>query len=356
MRLSKLDFLRGHYLIAVLVDHIGIVLGSSIFIFYNGNGFLWVSAAEGFVFLSGFFIGYLYVYSTKYSIGEVTRKLLSKALQLYVITASLTIIYTLVIKQLGLNLDMGGTPHPGTTLEMIKNTLMLKYDYGWANIISLYVPYIFISPLVIYFFRKKAYWAVLIPSFLLWIYSTINPIVIPYVSHFSFLSWQFLFFLGVFAGSSFDSLVKAKKWVMERRWAVVTILSLFVITVFLSVLHAFYGQEILVGDRVLEILFVKYTIGYLRIPLFLLWMTAMYIIISFVYGRLPKFVKTVYETFGRNSLNTYILQSIFMFVIQVVLKPEMGYWLLSLVILATIIINYYIISLIERFKRRLKRV
>ena len=51
-RNSKLDLLRGHYLLAILIDHFSYYTGTSFFVLYNGNGKLWVSAAEGFVFFT----------------------------------------------------------------------------------------------------------------------------------------------------------------------------------------------------------------------------------------------------------------------------------------------------------------
>jgi len=56
----KLDLLRGFFITIMLVDHVTFYVGKNIFYYLNGSGNLWVSPAEGFVFISGYMVGFIY--------------------------------------------------------------------------------------------------------------------------------------------------------------------------------------------------------------------------------------------------------------------------------------------------------
>lgn len=355
MRLTKLDFLRGHFLIAILVDHLGHIFGQSIFWYYNAHGFLWVSAAEGFVLMSGFFIGYLYIFKEKYSLKQVTKYLLKRSISIYLISIFLTIIYTVLVKEFSLNIQMGGDIFNGGYLEMIKRTILFQYNYGWANILALYVPFILVSPLIVYFFRKKQYLPALIPSVILWILYLIFDFDHPYVSHFSYLSWQILFITGIFAGSKFDYLFKVKEYVMKRPLLVFSILFIFVLTVVLSVLNMIYNLSMILSPEAITWIFSKPLVGIGRFLLSLFWVFSVYVIINILYKSIPKFIKNIYEYLGSNSLNSYVFQSILIFLLQLFALPK-TYWNNTAIFLLMIFVNILGVWIINKvgevFKKR----
>jgi hypothetical protein len=54
-RILSLDLLRGFFLIVIMIDHVELYPNG--WDFLTGKGRLWVSAAEGFFFMSGLLIG-----------------------------------------------------------------------------------------------------------------------------------------------------------------------------------------------------------------------------------------------------------------------------------------------------------
>lgn len=89
----RLDLLRGFCVFAMIVDHVG---GSSYVHAVSGGGEFFVSAAEGFVFLSGFVMGMVYsVVVAKQGLEAGVKKALWRSWTLYKLTVALTVIFGL---------------------------------------------------------------------------------------------------------------------------------------------------------------------------------------------------------------------------------------------------------------------
>lgn len=56
-RLDYLDYLRGYFVVVIITDHLWRY--PSLFSLITGEARLWMTAAEGFVMISGFLIGYV---------------------------------------------------------------------------------------------------------------------------------------------------------------------------------------------------------------------------------------------------------------------------------------------------------
>src|SRR5437763_8634388 len=88
----RIDLLRGFCVFAMIIDHIG---GSSwLYGLTGGNRWL-VSAAEGFVFLSGLTMGLVYREKLRcFGLRSAARAALRRAGTLYLLTVALTLIFT----------------------------------------------------------------------------------------------------------------------------------------------------------------------------------------------------------------------------------------------------------------------
>src|SRR5206468_9667251 len=92
-RLMILDQLRGLCLAIIVIDHVN--LFPSLLEFITGRGQLWVSAAEGFFFISGLMVGLVRGrLAQRAGLGAATRKLWGRSWQLYVAGLILTLGYT----------------------------------------------------------------------------------------------------------------------------------------------------------------------------------------------------------------------------------------------------------------------
>src|SRR5207237_1164743 len=90
-RILAIDLIRGFFLLVIMVDHIELYPNG--WDFFTGKGRLWVSAAEGFFFLSGLLIGMIYKRRLHLGMKFIFRKMWRRALELYVAGVSLTFIF-----------------------------------------------------------------------------------------------------------------------------------------------------------------------------------------------------------------------------------------------------------------------
>src|SRR5690242_7712476 len=89
----RLDLLRGFCVFAMIADHVG---GASFAHAVSGAGEYFVSAAEGFVALSGFVMGMVYGgIIRKEGLQAGVKKALLRSWTLYKLTVALTIIFGL---------------------------------------------------------------------------------------------------------------------------------------------------------------------------------------------------------------------------------------------------------------------
>jgi len=90
----RLDLLRGFCIFAMVVDHFG---GDSWLYAITGGNRFYVSAAEGFIFISGFVMGQAYRSKRdKSGLPAAMGEALRRARTLYLATVTLTIIFSLL--------------------------------------------------------------------------------------------------------------------------------------------------------------------------------------------------------------------------------------------------------------------
>src|SRR5437660_3444886 len=88
----RVDLLRGFCIFAMVVDHFG---GDSWLYAITGGNRFYVSAAEGFIFISGFIMGQAYrAKRDKSGLPAAMGEALKRARTLYVATVALTLIFS----------------------------------------------------------------------------------------------------------------------------------------------------------------------------------------------------------------------------------------------------------------------
>ena len=209
VRYRQLDFLRGLMLIIMTADHLDSVLKP---ITYETFGF--VTAASGFVFLSGLVSGIVFTrYTIKHGIPKVRKKFFNRALDIYKYQICLLLIALVLLLGSGAikefwysNLDLLiDAPFKGFLLGGL-----LLYQPTLLDILPLYCLFLLLSPLVFtQIFKGNALWVFLI-SLLFWGLSQKGFREIFFnlfvqgrdfkPSHFNFFAWQFLFFSGMILG------------------------------------------------------------------------------------------------------------------------------------------------------------
>jgi len=331
-RIVAFDLLRGFFLTVVIIDHVE--LFPSGFDFISGRGQLWVSAAEGFFFLSGLLVGMIYRKKIAQGMLFVFKKLWSRALLLYVCSISLTLLFTVWALWHGNaeEIKYAAATHMGW--DVVADTLQLEYVYGWSDFLSYYVTFMVAAPFIIYLLKKRLWWLVLMVMAYIWTKRGIN----------FTQAWQVLFFGGMLAGYYWRTL---QEWVagwreQAKKIAFRTIVTAGVVTVTVSYLNLFVLDNlhnhlaqlpswlstfVWHWDHINEQLWVyfdKFTLRPGRIYMFLLWFTAAFLLVNRYSSRIPKKVAWVLNLFGQNSLYVYGMHSILVFIVHAYLPKTAG--------------------------------
>lgn len=189
----RLDLLRGFCICVMVIDHIGGL--SPLRAITGGNNFF-VSAAEGFVFISGLLLGEVY---RKLIVRDGFRAVLVKALQrawkLYVLTFVLTIGLAYGAWLAGLS--WVGPDDLYAPFDFALRVLTLRRSYLFTDILVMYTLLIVGAPLALWLLDRGWTWALLIGSWTLWLAYQIAPYEasqpLPTIQAFHPAAWQIFF-------------------------------------------------------------------------------------------------------------------------------------------------------------------
>lgn len=132
----RIDLLRGFCVFVMIVDHIGGET-SWLYILTGGNQFI-VSAAEGFVLLSGFSMGMVHHLTIRRSgVRAMLGKVFGRAWLLYLLTVALTITFAAVSSLLDTPWAAEATPARSRT-DFALSVLTLHRSYSLTDILVLY--------------------------------------------------------------------------------------------------------------------------------------------------------------------------------------------------------------------------
>ena len=165
----EFDALRGLMLVLMTLTHLPTRISDP-----AGQPFGWVSAAEGFVFLSAFMVGMIYSdVALKRGIGAMWRAFEARALTVYLCQIGLLALLFTVIASIGVK---GHQPAitdmvtflleaPGLALPA---SLVLLYNPPLLDILPMYVLFMLASPWVMLQGLRRGWLGLMIGSTLLW--------------------------------------------------------------------------------------------------------------------------------------------------------------------------------------------
>lgn len=347
-RILTIDLIRGYFLFVIMIDHLYRFFG--FYELFTGGGTQWVSAAEGFFFVSGIMIGLI---RGRKLIAEplsvATKKVWSRALQLYLWSIALTTSFTL------LGLAFAG--NPGLKLGGFRNesfghflstTLTLRYNYGWADFLVYYILYLLFTPLALWLLRKGKWYVLLALSFAIWLLSSNTQ-----------LGWQLLFFSGTIVGfylydieGWFGRLQKRTRRALATAVVTLAVCTLVISEFFNSFIHhmnnvnpqrEFFGVATAdlfdINKYYFAHIFDKYSLGIGRLVLFYIWFTALYLTVRYYEKAVAKIAGWFLIPLGQNSLYVYIVHAILLFVLNLILPPVIPVW-------ANIVVNTLFLGVI----------
>lgn len=309
-----LDLLRGYFLFVIIIDHLQSF--PSLFEIFTARGGLWISAAEGFFFISGLLVGRLRIAEARRDFKVARHKLLKRAGQLYLVSIILTLLFTIWSHLFHYAPSMSlGLSYDPAWLVVVK-IVTLQYSYGLADMLPLYATYLLLSIPALWLILKGRAWLVLLISLALWAigFSAAEPIRLTKV-YFSDISWQVLFFSGLLVGCYFERIWSwwgEFKPVAKRR-VVIVLLILLVVLLSISV-GIFYHGWIPQSFRPTEsFLFDKIKLGLGRVVVFTIFITLAYLVVKRFEDKIVRWVGWLFLPFGQNSLYVYIVQSVIIF-------------------------------------------
>jgi hypothetical protein len=308
----RVDLLRGFCIFAMVVDHFG---GDSWLYAITGGNRFYVSAAEGFIFISGFIMGQ--AYRAKRDRSGLTAAMgdaLRRARTLYLATVALTLIFSALFLYTDVRLWTGRDFGLGidTWQEIAVASATLHYTYHGTDILAMYTLLLVVAPLLLLLLSIGKWYTVLIPSWLLWLAYQIYPeeASVPwYIRHgenFPIAAWQVLFITGMVLGFYRGVLTR---WLRRfRRLRVATIA--LGIGVTLGLISLFWGADNGFFDldpNVLNESFFKVPLRPPRLAAFLSVAIVGYTMATYLWVPLRRVLGWLMLPLGQAALYSYIV-------------------------------------------------
>lgn len=359
-RRPELDALRGLFLAWMILVHLPTHFSN-----YADQPFGFVSAAEGFIFLSALLVGRIYAREHSVDSPGVRRHLWRRSLKIYgyhmaLLTFAFTVVaaYAVHVHRLALtNLLDFYLAHPATA---IIGSLFLLYCPPLFDILPMYVVFLFLSPLLLSAARRLKWGTVLAASLALWAGAQFGlkqdfNVLVNHVTHlhipiqetgaFNMFAWQTVWVTGLWMGA-----VSARGEVpLNRtpRWAVPVCGAIVVFFAFCR--YGWLGPHL--NWPALGLLVDKWQLGPLRVvnlvafTIFFWWLRKWVVVMI---HREP------FLTMGKASLQVFCAHMFFVFVGLALLYgdiKELG-WPTAIVLTTVTFVALFFVAVRQVNKRR----
>lgn len=341
-RILTFDLLRGYFILVIIIDHLERWPG--IFDWVSGQGRLWVSAAEGFILMSGIMIGLIRGRKDiNLPLRQVTKKILKRSAILYVWAILTAVISLIIVKVWAANYipyppgHDSFSPNQNDLFEIFTMTA----TFGWSVFLQFYVVFLLFSPIAIWLLRKNKWQALLLLSACVWLVGTQYKSI--------FLSWQLLFFIGVTLGFYYESL---KSWwakYTHQKIVKATIFSVAGITLVASVItifgwsysksgHApFTYEQFLAYRDLIDPYFIKQKLLAWHLAMALTWFAALYFIVKRFETPINAKLGWLLIPFGQNSLYVYITQGFVVIAVSALVPQTTNMFINASIIICTVL-------------------
>jgi len=332
-RILSLDIIRGMFLVVILIDHIE--LYPSLFAFFTGEGRLYVSAAEGFFFLSGIVVGLVYRRRLVRGFSFIFKRLWRRAAELYLLSVAFTLFFTwLAIVSRHTNIKYG-LPSEINWPHILYQSVILHYTFGWADFLSRFAILTFLAPFAIYLLARGQLRLLASASILLWFFRGTNFIA----------AWQLIFCLALIIGFYWNEIndwAASVRQPLKSRLRQTVMISAGVTFAFsyLSMYLMSYLQNAAAHqplwlnnftwtwnnfDQKIWHYCDKFTLGPGRLAFFLLWFSALYMIVEKYQPAIRKYSRDWLLILGQNSLFVYIAHAFIVFIFKMFIPAQTSF-------------------------------
>lgn len=334
-RILALDYLRGFFIIVIIVDHLW--RWPSLFEYVSGRGELWASAAEGFVIISGLLVGYIRGYKNrKKPLVDVSKKLITRGVMLYIWMLITTLALVAASWALNFKGDIAYIPiTEGHWNEVILSALRFDYVHTLTHFLYLYAIFLVLSPLAIWLLRHGKAWIVAIISAATWMYGVTKGV--------EWMQWQLLFFVPAIAGFYLET-IQAKFQALSttvKKSIQFGSIGIMLVTVFVA---AFIILPNPPGEYK-SILFGRDPVTLATIITSFVWFIGLFSLFSLILPFLKKWLGWLLEAFGERSLTAYILHTIPLVLCQLIFVPFQNFWLNTLLGIGCILFTWGLLKI-----------
>ncbi len=199
----RIDLLRGFCVFVMIVDHVGGET-SWLYVLTGGDHFI-VSAAEGFVLVSGFSMGLVHrVTIQRHGVRATLGRVFGRARFLYLLTVLLTMAFASVSFAFATPWSAESTPARSRT-DFVLSVLTLHRSYSLTDVLVLYTLLVAMAAPILALLHRGYTGVVLATSFTAWVVFQVSPARVPRLwsitdGGFPFSAWQLLFVLGLVLG------------------------------------------------------------------------------------------------------------------------------------------------------------
>jgi hypothetical protein len=333
-RITTLDLMRGYFLVGIVLTHINFFPNG--LDWWSARGSLYVTSAEGFFLISGIVLGIIRgAKLINRPFIDVVKLLLKRGLKLYITSIILVITFTLFgwwffMDNPGLKYDII-SPTTGF-LDMLWQTITLRYFYGWADYLRLYAIFLFATPLVLWLLRKGWWYIVMILSIGVWSLFPSDPSIPDKTQELlQPLSWQLIFFAGITIGFYWEKIYAWWRSLAPKTKTVIKIIvtSLALATVIINV-YLVFGKKIVDAGTAIYLndlqhkLYINYfdkeRLPIARLLMFGLWFLASFFVFRRFESLIIKILGWLLLPFGTNSLYVYTVHAFLIFFIHLWVK------------------------------------
>jgi hypothetical protein len=329
-RRPELDALRGLFLVWMTLTHL-----PTRFSDFTNQPIGFVSAAEGFVFISALLVGRIYMRDTLEDATGVRAKLWKRSLQIYAYhLLMLTLLFTVAAAfavhthKAALNHLLNFyLVHP---FVAIIGSVLLLYCPPLLDILPMYVTFLFFSPLLLSVAGRYGWRKILVASALIWLLAQFGlrdvvhnwivrlthlQIPLQETGAFNLFAWQAVWVVGLWIGARSalgdTPLNKVPGWAV----AVAAVACVF----FIGIRHGWLGPHL--TQPALGIQLDKWQLGWLRV----INLTTFTVV---VYWMRPILVRMIaiepFLTLGKASLRVFCAHLFFVFVGLALLYQDVG--------------------------------
>ena len=330
-RIVALDIMRGFFIAVIVIDHLA--WNFNFFEPITGANMLWVSAAEGFFVISGILVGYIYYSKIGKYPKAVFKKLWSRALLLYLLAVSTTLLFTALAYSLK-SYGTGIVPD-GLRIDSIQNitiaALSFNYLYGLSDFPARYALLMVFAPIILLLLHRLRRTGVILTiggAILAWLFLREN---VTNSSHANIIIWEIFFIPSIVIGFYLPSV---ERWSISISKKVQTRILISLLTISAAIYILTYIHASIINSGLLTALLPisqnlfqpivdignslapytdKQSIGVVRIISTIVWFSTAYIIVRRFEAPINRFTRGFFDFLGRNSLVAYISHAFVLF-------------------------------------------